>query len=88
MAIGDMYRVKAADMSARAEEETNPHISASFEALALSYLRLADQVDRNRSYLVETHSAAPLVQRQQPAPVVQQQQPRPTGDSQEQSTEI
>ena len=74
MAAGDMYRVKAADMSARAEEETNPHISASLEALALSYLRLADHVDRNRSYLVETHSAAPLVQRQQP---------QPTSDSQE-----
>ena len=43
----DGYRVKAADFLAKAQVETNPTIQAELEALALSYLRLAEQAERN-----------------------------------------
>ena len=47
MAKAEMYRVKAAELHAKATEETNPATRAQLEALALGYLRLADQADRN-----------------------------------------
>ena len=41
------YRVKAAELGARAACETNPQIQAEFESLAQSYLRLALQAEQN-----------------------------------------
>jgi hypothetical protein len=44
---GDAYRAKARDLAARASAEENPAMRTELENLALSYLRLADQADRN-----------------------------------------
>ena len=43
----DEYRVKAAELSARAASETNPQIQSELESLAQSYLRLALQAEQN-----------------------------------------
>jgi hypothetical protein len=71
MAAGDEYRVKAADMNARAKNERNPLARAEHENLALAYLRLADQADKNAKVdlVYETPPARPSPQ--------QQQQPQP-----------
>lgn len=68
MAAGDDYRIKAADVNAKAGEETSPHTRAELKKLVLAYLRLADQADRNADL-------APLSE--QPRPPVQQQQQQP-----------
>jgi hypothetical protein len=47
MTTGDDYRAKAATLRARAQREPDPTIAADFESLALAYLRLAEQADRN-----------------------------------------
>lgn len=47
MASGDDYILKAAEFRARAEVETNPVARGEFEHLALAYLRLAGQAERN-----------------------------------------
>lgn len=47
MTTGDDYRVKAAELRARARWETDPAIGAELEGLARAYLRLADQAERN-----------------------------------------
>jgi hypothetical protein len=41
------YRVKAAGLHARAACETDPAIQKDLENLALSYMRLAEQAERN-----------------------------------------
>jgi hypothetical protein len=71
MAAGDEYRVKAAEMNARARKERDPLIRAEHENLALAYLRLADQADKNAKIdlVYETPPARPSLQ--------QQQQPQP-----------
>jgi hypothetical protein len=43
----DEYRVKAAELNARAACETNARIQAELESLAQSYLRLALQAEQN-----------------------------------------
>jgi hypothetical protein len=70
MAAGDDYRIKAADMNAKAKEETKPWTRAELESLALAYLRLADQADRNADL-------APLTDRSTSSVQQQQQQPQP-----------
>jgi len=47
MTAGDQYRVKAAELRARALQETSPAIQAELENLAIAYLRLAEQAERN-----------------------------------------
>jgi hypothetical protein len=47
MAAGDAYRTKAAELSAQARVEPNETIRRELKSLSLSYLRLADQADRN-----------------------------------------
>ncbi len=47
MTTGDDYRVKAAELRARARSETDPAIGAELESLARAYLRLAEQAERN-----------------------------------------
>ena len=44
---GDEYRVKAAELQTRTINETNERLRKEFENLALQYLRLADQAERN-----------------------------------------
>ena len=43
---GNLYRVKAADMAARAKADRSPTGKAEYARLCLGYLRLADQADR------------------------------------------
>ena len=74
MARGDDYRIKAADMQAKAREESNPQLRAELERLVLSYLRLADQADRGIIYDVHLGPIHP------PHPTQQQQQPQPKKD--------
>ena len=47
MPLGDDYRAKATQMYERARKEPNRFIRVEFENLALAYLRLAAQADRN-----------------------------------------
>jgi hypothetical protein len=47
MTPGDYYRTRSAQLSARSRQETSPRISAEYERLAQSYLRLAEMADRN-----------------------------------------
>jgi hypothetical protein len=68
MATGDSYRVKAADIRARAREESNPEVRAALDQLVLAYLRLAEHSDRNPPPPSETHAAPPMLQQQQPQP--------------------
>jgi hypothetical protein len=68
MGLGDHYRIKAADLYAKAKDQINPSMRVHFERLALSYLRLADQADRRDAYghPAQTHPAHPTQQQQQP----------------------
>jgi hypothetical protein len=47
MPPGDAYRAKAAELFGKSATEANAEARAELETLALSYLRLADQADRN-----------------------------------------
>ena len=47
MTTADMYREKAADMAARAHTETSLVGKEEYERLAVGYMRLAEQTDRN-----------------------------------------
>ena len=47
MGLENDYRVKAAEMNARAGRESNPNLRIAFQNLGLSYLRLANQAERN-----------------------------------------
>jgi hypothetical protein len=47
MTARDEYLLKAAELSAKAQIETNPADKIEFENLARAYLRLADQAERN-----------------------------------------
>jgi hypothetical protein len=67
MPTGDEYRVKAAELNEKAAVEPNPILRQQFETLVLSYLRLADQADRNSvvDLVYETPASRPVVQQQQ-----------------------
>jgi hypothetical protein len=69
MSSGDDYRAKAAAMNARAKQERSLLIRAELDNLALAYLRLADQAERNAQadlvYETPPRSAAPPQQQQQ-----------------------
>ena len=76
MTPADQYRVKAGDMAALARAEQDPFQKAEYERLSLSYLRLAEQADRNSQNDVVWFDPLidkPTTQRQ----VQQQQQPQP-----------
>lgn len=47
MASGEQYRVKAVELRAKAQQESNPQIQAELEGLAAAYVRLAGQAERN-----------------------------------------
>ena len=68
MAAGDDYRIKAADVNAKAKGETSPYTRAELKKLVLAYLRLAEQADRNADLAIPTlgdHSHHPVQQQQQ-----------------------
>jgi hypothetical protein len=43
----DAYLVRAAELIAKVDGETDPALKAEFDNLARAYLRLAEQADRN-----------------------------------------
>ena len=47
MTVADVYRAKAAQFLANAQTETDPRMIGELQNLARSYLRLADQADKN-----------------------------------------
>jgi hypothetical protein len=80
---GDSYRLRAADMLAKAEQ--NERYGEDFENLAMAYLRLAEQADRNAKLGQPLEPDDPAAhQRQQSEQTLQQQlpqqqqQPQPT----------
>ena len=76
MGSGDEYRVKAAEISARVNQETHLLLRTELERLALAYLRLADQADLNAQtdIVYETPDRSGVQQQQQQQ---QQQQSQP-----------
>jgi hypothetical protein len=74
MPTADEYRFKAAELNAQAKSESNPLQSAQLQNLALAYLRLADQADKNAT--TDIVYEPPLTQ----APMQQQQQQQPEDD--------
>jgi hypothetical protein len=77
---GDSYRIKASDLKAEARQESNVVRRVELETLAMAYLRLADQAERNslNNIVYETPPRRPAVQQQQ------QQKPRAKDDSKRQ----
>ena len=65
MVAGDAYRAKAVELTAQARDELQR--ARELEALASSYLRLAEKADRNmRTDLIfEPPFSPPVVQQQQ-----------------------
>jgi hypothetical protein len=47
MTSADHYRIKAAEFTAMARAMTEPKLQVEFLKMAASYLRLAEQADRN-----------------------------------------
>ena len=77
---GDAYRIKASDLKAEARQEPNAARRKELDNLAMAYLRLADQAERNshNNIVYETPAQRPVVQQQQ-----QQQQPAAAKDDSE-----
>ena len=76
MAAGDDYRIKAEDVNARARRETSAQTRLELEGLALAYLRLADQADRNAKLAPLTDRSRSAAQRQQQQQQQNQQPPQ------------
>ena len=76
MTPADEYRVKATQFAAKARRESETALRLEYEALAQSYLRLADQAERNShvDIVYETPPPAPHAAQQQQ----QQIQPKKT----------
>ena len=74
MTHGNAYRAKANEFMAKAKNESNPALRLQYEQFAQSYLRLAEQADRNqRTDIVYETPQSPAVGIQQQ----QQQQTQP-----------
>jgi hypothetical protein len=74
MTPAEQYRIKASEMAALARAETHPFQKAEYERLSLSYLRLADQAERN-SHTDVVYETPPAAVRQPQAQQQQQAQP-------------
>ena len=79
---GDAYRIRASELNAEAHQESNTERRSELEKLAMAYLRLADQAERNaqNNVVYETPSPRSAVQQQQ-----QQPQARAKEDGERQS---
>ena len=49
MTPADQYRLLAAELEARVRNERDPRLRSEWTHMALAYLRLAEQADRNRA---------------------------------------
>jgi hypothetical protein len=47
MTPADQYRIRAAELQAKVRHERNPRLRRQWMNLALAYLRLAEQAERN-----------------------------------------
>ena len=76
MAAGDTYRERATELYAKAKQEADPQVQLALKTLALSYLRLSEQADRNalNDVTYETPSSQPTYETPSSQPNVQQQQ--------------
>jgi hypothetical protein len=77
MPTADEYRIKAADMNARAKRESNVLTRSEYENLALSYLRLANQAEKNAANDVVYETPPPPQEPHVQQKAQQQQQPQP-----------
>ena len=68
----DVYRLKAADMLAKAEQ--HELFREEFQNLAKAFLRLADQADRNAQMAVPLEPDSATLQTQQPSGTLEQPQ--------------
>jgi hypothetical protein len=59
MATGDIYRTKAAELRAKALHEASPEQKIELESLALAYIRLAEQAERNQQLDVSYETPPP-----------------------------
>jgi hypothetical protein len=78
---GDAYRIRASELNAEAHQESNTERRSELEKLAMAYLRLADQAERNaqNNVVYETPPARPSVGQQQQQQQ-QRQQPQASSD--------
>jgi hypothetical protein len=53
MTTGDGYRAKALELLARADGEIDSQMRAEFENLAVAFLKLAEQAERNAALTIE-----------------------------------
>ena len=53
MTTGDGYRAKALELLARADGEIDSQMRAEFENLAVAFLKLAEQAERNAALSIE-----------------------------------
>jgi hypothetical protein len=70
------YRIKAADMDARAKRESTIPTKAEYQNLALAYLRLAEQAEKNAATDLVYETPPPLRHAAQQAQQQQQGQPK------------
>lgn len=77
---GDAYRIRASELNAEARQEPDAERRKELKSLAMAYLRLADQAERNAqsNVVYETPPSRPAVRQQQ-------QQQRPDDDPEPQS---
>ena len=70
---GDAYRIRASELNAEARQESNTQRRVELETLAMAYLRLADQAERNaqNNVVYETPSPRPAGRQQQQQPQAQ-----------------
>ncbi len=54
-----LYRIKAAELHAKAQHEASPQRRAELEGLAAAYLRLAKQAERNKELDVSYKTPPP-----------------------------
>jgi hypothetical protein len=66
MASGDDYLVRAAELLAKAERESDPEKRTEFENLGLAFLRLAEQARRNSRTDVTYEPPTPKLDEPQP----------------------
>ena len=59
MTAGDKYRAKAAELRARARRETDANLRAELDNLAMAFLRLAAQAQRNNQADIVYETPAP-----------------------------
>ena len=68
MTQAELYRIRAAELKARAKVETDPLLKLEFERLALNYFSLAELAEHNShtDIVYEPPASAPLKDNEEP----------------------